>query len=269
MQPSFYDDPEPDAQAQEVYRKAMQTLAGVPIPFLLGGAYAFSSYSGIRRHTKDLDVFLRRADLDRALSALGAAGFRTELTYPHWLAKAFAGEHFIDLIFNQGNGIGPVDDSWFAAAVAAEVLGMPVPICAAEEMIWSKVFTLDRGRYDGADVAHLLRARADQLDWPRLLGRFDRHWRVLLSHLILFGFIYPGERNRVPAWVLDDLLGRLHSERTAPPSGERLCQGTLLSATQYLVDVELWGYADARLAPRGGLTPEQRDIWTSGVLEGK
>ena len=53
---------------------------------------------------------------------------------------------------------------------------------------------MERERYDGADIAHLLRARADQLAWRRLLRRFGPHWRVLLGHLVLFGFVYPGER---------------------------------------------------------------------------
>jgi hypothetical protein len=69
------------------------------------------------------------------------------------------------------------------------------------------------------------------------LIRFDSDWRVLLSHLILFGYIYPGERARIPAAIVEDLVTRLRSEtRTSGP--ERLCRGTLLSRQQYLVDVQ-------------------------------
>ena len=70
-----------------------------------GGAYSFARYAGIERHTKDMDLFLRRADRERALAALSAVGFRTEVTYEHWLAKARRGEFFIDLIDGSGNGI--------------------------------------------------------------------------------------------------------------------------------------------------------------------
>ena len=41
-----------------------------------------------------------------------------------------------------------------------------------------------------------------------LIDRFGAHWRVLLSHLVLFGFIYPSERSRVPARVLEELTER-------------------------------------------------------------
>ena len=33
------------------------------------------------------------------------------------------------------------------------------------------------------------------MDWDRLLRRFDRYWEVLLSHLMMFRFAYPAERD--------------------------------------------------------------------------
>ena len=75
------------------------------------GAYALTFHAGIERHTKDIDFFVRPADLRPTLEVLGAAGFRTELTYPHWLGKAYDDGQFIDVIFNLGNGSAPVDDT--------------------------------------------------------------------------------------------------------------------------------------------------------------
>src|SRR5207248_659415 len=115
-------------------------------------------------------------------------------------------------IYNSGNGRCPVDDDWFAHAVWAEVLGTPVSVIPAEEMIWQKSYIMERERFDGADVAHLLRARGPALDWDRLLRRFGAHWRVLLSHLVLFGFVYPSEQDKVPRRVLHDLAERLLAE---------------------------------------------------------
>ncbi len=145
------------APAQAIYRRALQLLTDADVPFLLGGAYAYAHYTGVVRHTKDLDLFLRRSDVDRARAAFEAHDFRTEVTYPHWLAKAFAGDHFVDLIFNLGNGVGPVDDDWFAHAEPGELLGVPVKLLGPAEMVFSKVFTMDRGRFDGAEVADILR----------------------------------------------------------------------------------------------------------------
>jgi hypothetical protein len=124
---------------------------------------------------------------------------------------------------------------------------------------------MERERFDGADVAHILQARAERLDWRRLLERFGPHWRVLLAHLVMFGFIYPAERARIPAWVLRSLQARLDEELERPPPTEPLCQGTLLSREQYLVDVECLGYTDAREAPRGAMTPEEIARWTAAI----
>lgn len=259
------DDPE----AIDCYQTAIRSLKTAGVDFMVGGAYSFARYTGIARHTKDLDVFLRVRDRDRALAALAAVGYRTEITYPHWLAKAVRGEHFIDLIYSSGNGLVPVDDEWFEHAMTGEVCGESVRLCPAEESIWSKAFIMERNRYDGADIAHVLRAHGRRLDWPRMLRRFGPNWRVLYSHLILFGFVYPAERDNVPAWVMDDLAGRLKDDTATPPPDEHVCRGTLLAATQYLPDVERWEYEDARLEPRGTMTPDQVAVWTEGVLTGR
>ena len=89
---------------------------------------------------------------------------------------------------------------------------MPVKLCPAEEMIWSKAYVQERERFDGADIAHLIRCRGEAIDWRRLLRRFGEHWRVLFGHLVLFGFIYPAERDKIPAWLLKELSDRLVNE---------------------------------------------------------
>jgi hypothetical protein len=253
----------------DFYRRVMTTLLDARAPFLVGGAYAFGRYTGIVRHTKDFDVFVHPRDFDRTLEELKrGCGCSIERPFPHWLGKGYHGDDFVDVIFSSGNGIARVDDLWFEHAVEEEVLGIPVRLVPAEEMIWSKAFILERERFDGGDVAHVLRARAEELDWGRLLWRFgSEHWPVLLTHLILFEYIYPGEADRIPPRVLDDLIGRLRNRRGASASSERLCRGTILSRSQYLMDIEHWGYRDARLEPVGPMSEEEVEIWTQAAQE--
>src|SRR5947209_16842634 len=122
-----------DVPARECYHKALRALREAAVPFVVGGAFAFRYHTGITRHTKDIDVFLRPRDLRRALTALEGVGFYTEITYQSWLAKGYLGEHFVDVIFNLGNGIRPVDDDWFQRAIDAELLGEPVRISPPAE----------------------------------------------------------------------------------------------------------------------------------------
>jgi hypothetical protein len=247
------------------YLRTLDLLADARIPFLVGGAYALNHYTGIERHTKDFDVFVRREHYGDVATALGAAGIPTELTFPHWLGKASCQHGCIDVIFSSGNGLSQVDDAWFEHAVSGSVLGVEVRLCPPEEMIWSKAFINERERYDGADIMHLLLACAERLDWRRLLDRFDAHWRVLLSYLGLFGFVYPSERARIPSWVMTELIGRLTRELRSPPPLRRICQGTLLSREQYLADVALWGFEDARLTVAGSMTVEEVAHWTRAI----
>ena len=132
-----------------------------------------------------------------------------------------------------------------------------------EEMIWSKAFVQERERFDGADVLHLFRSLAPTLAWARLLMRFGEHWRVLLSHIILFGFVYPDQRDSVPPWVTDELMRRLEQDRSV--RSEHVCYGTLLSRAQYRFDIERLLYEDARLRPRGPMTPGEMKIWAEGI----
>lgn len=259
------DDPDFDTAA--FYRHVLETLQASAVPFLVGGAYALHRYTGVKRHTRDLDIFLRRADLDLASEALRQAGYRTELPFPHWLAKVHFNGVYIDLIFSSGNAVAEVDEAWFEHASQEQVLGIPTRLCPVEEMIWSKAFIMERERFDGADVVHLLRACAAQLDWPRLLRRFDPHWRILLAHLTLFGFVYPAQRALVPAAVMDELIERLRWETHSAPPQHDICLGTLLSREQYLSDIEQQGLQDGRIAPLGNMTAQDISIWTQAISD--
>jgi hypothetical protein len=253
------------SETRAFYRRALKALGQSAYPFMVGGAYALERYTGVERHTKDLDIFVRPEDAPGVLDRLANAGYRTEMTYPHWLGKAHLGDDFIDIIFASGNGLCRVDDVWFRHAVDDTVLDRAVKVCPPEEMIWSKAYVMERERYDGADIAHLLRACGPTLDWPRLLDRFGTHWPVLLAHVILFRFIYPGEQGKVPDQVMQELARRLRTWPHKPPGADHVCRGTLFSREQYLVDVENWGYRDARLTPGGKMTAGDIQVWTDAI----
>ncbi len=250
----------------EFYRRSMQVLQNANIPFLIAGAGAVRFYTGVSRQTKDFDLHLRPHHIDGALDAFAHAGYKTEKTFPHWLAKAKRGRNCVDLIFRAGNGLCEVDDSWFERAQDEDVLGVTVKLSAPEDMLWMKAYIMERERYDGADVAHILESCAEKLNWPHLLRRFGPDWRLLLSHLVLFGYIYPSERGRVPVAIMDALISRLRNENSVSGS-DRLCRGTLLSREQYLWDVEERGFRDARLEKRAHMNEGDIAHWTKAIAK--
>ena len=248
------------------YRDVLEILRHAEIPFLISGGFALQQFTGISREVRDLDIFVLEKHLRAALEALAQGGYPTELTFSHWLGKVYNHNRteYVDLIFSSGNGLCKVTDSWFQRAIPSEVFEMQVFLCAPEEMIWQKAFIMERERYDGADVAHLIRTQCDAIDWERVIGLFSEHWRVLLSHVILFEFIYPAERAKIPRWVKQRLIALLQREFDGPSTEEQVCQGPLLSRSQFRVDTEDWGYKDARL---NIMSAEEVAHWTEAANE--
>jgi hypothetical protein len=247
-----------EREERHAHREGLRILQEQGFEPMVGGAYALKTHTGIWRDTKDIDLFLRKDRIAGALQALGQAGYRTELTDPLWLAKAYSGPYFIDLIFSSGNGIATVDEHWLRRASRSEVLDRQAAIVPAEEMIWQKAFIQERERFDGADIHHLLRCKGAQLDWDHLLMRFgDRHWEVLLIHLISFRFAFPSHKDEVPEAVMREMMRRLERKESEPTAADHVCRGTLLSRQQYLPATNLEGYRDARELEVDGWTGDQ------------
>src|SRR5436305_10712940 len=100
----------------DFHLSSVAALRNANVPFLIGGAYVVEVYAGVSRRTKDFDLYVRPNHVEAALKALACAGYATDLTFPHWLAKAKRGRDYVDLIFRAGNGLCEVDDSWFQRA---------------------------------------------------------------------------------------------------------------------------------------------------------
>ena len=232
----------PDALA--FYAECLALLARVRLPYLLGGTHAVNAHTGMERPVKDLDVFCRAGDYPRILTQFQERGYEIEVEDERWLAKVRQGPHFTDLIFNSTSGVAPVTDRWFEEARTVTVYGLEVPIVPPTELVWSKLFVQDRQRYDGADIAHVILRQCDSIDWRRLLGYTEQFWEVLLAHLINFRFIYPTERERIPRWLMDELLGRVQAQENLPAPLMKVCRGRHFSRGDYQVDLAEWGFAD-------------------------
>jgi hypothetical protein len=91
---------------------------------LVGGAYAFARYTGIERHTKDFDVFVRGRDFERTPRALRTVGYLSEIPFRHWLGKVHHRDYYVDvMIYGAGNGIAQVDNNWVRACAARSCVG--------------------------------------------------------------------------------------------------------------------------------------------------
>ncbi len=224
------------------YRYSISILNRERIPFMVGGTYAFTAHTGIVRPTKDLDIFCKAGDYLKILNILENKGYKTEITDPRWIAKAFYNGFFIDIIFASRSDMANVDDAWFSRAPSAIIFEQPVKIIPAEELIWSKSYVQHREKYDGADVNHLILKKGRDIDWHYLLNRMEAHWEILFSHIINFRFVYPSERSIIPRWFMEEMLSRVKAQLDAPEPQGKITRGHLIAHKQYDIDTQEWGF---------------------------
>ncbi|MGC2635561.1 MAG: nucleotidyltransferase [Acidobacteriaceae bacterium] len=236
-------EPTWSAEAHDCYRSVLETLTRERVPCAVGGAFALHEHTGIWRTTKDLDLLMEAKTVPPALALLREAGFETWIKDPIWLAKAMRGDYFVDFISGVGNATLPVESSWIERALPGQVLGVPCRILAVEEMIASKVFVTRRERFDGSDVAHLIRARGERVDWERVLQLIDRHWMMLYWSLVLYAYIYPAETDKVPERIWQQLSQRFVDEVRLPRRDEAF-RGMLVDPKMFAIDVSEWGLYD-------------------------
>jgi hypothetical protein len=233
-------------EARQVYRLALETLTQSGIPYVVAGAFAIYEHTGIYRQTKDLDLFFEPHDLLRAAYALRDAGFDLRLEEPHWLAKAFRGKAFVDLIYGMGNGVAFIDGLWHSFARPGTLAGTRVMIAPAEELLWHRLFIHERHRQDMSDIMHLILTVGETLDWDRLLKRVGPHWPLLLAQLQVFSYVYPGFRSRVPRHIMETLLDRARDHAGKDDPDEAITNGPLISKFSFAIDTQEWGFVDTR-----------------------
>lgn len=230
-----------EPEEAQVFARWLTILKESGVPHAVGGAFAVHAYTGVWRDTKDLDVFLHPRDVRIVLDALSANGFKTGITYEHWLAKALQGSYLMDLIFGVYNGRLPIDERWFTNGLTGEVAGVPVQFIPLEELFTSKLYVAARDRFDGSDIVHLIRSTKGDINWQRVLELLGSSHELLLWHLIFFDFVYPGHSDYLPKDLMVELFEKVRRRWSVPVDSNAFC-GTLLDQYSFGVDVKDWGY---------------------------
>jgi len=230
--------------AEAFYREVLRKLVDGQFLFLVAGGYAVAAYTGLNRISKDLDIFTTPGEFSRILSFLKQESYAISIEDERWIGKVHNDQHFIDIIFSSANGSVPVQAEWFEHARHFQLFGMSIPMISPTELVWSKALIKDRQRYDGADIINVILKHHQQIDWHRLLSHMDAHWEVLFALILDFRWVYPTDRDRVPSWILDELVKRLDQQRKLPLPQRRICRGRLLSRSDYKNAIDRWGYAD-------------------------
>jgi predicted nucleotidyltransferase len=154
----------------EALRAAVPALRDAEVPFMLGGSMAVWAYGG-PEPSNDLDLMLRPQDAERALEVLRAAGMRTEHPPEEWLVKAWHGEVLIDLIHGP-RGL-PITDEVLGRSVTRNLSALRVQVMALEDVLATKLLSLDEHQLDLSWLLQISRAVREQVDWEALRERTD------------------------------------------------------------------------------------------------
>jgi hypothetical protein len=176
---------QPFSDIEATLKKAAAALRAAGVPFLLGGSLASWARGGPEtRH--DLDLMIRRSDVDRAVAALTEAGMRAEDPPEEWLVKAWDGDVLVDLIFSP-KGLS-IDDDVIARGDEMPVLSMQMRVMSLEDVLITKLMAITEHhlRYEGPLA--IARALREQVDWPQVRAAtvsspFARAFFVLLEGL--------------------------------------------------------------------------------------
>jgi len=150
------------------------------LPFCVLGGVASAAY-GRPRMTKDIDVFVRRDDAERALEALAGFGFETEHTNPSWIFKGFRDGVLVDVIFKVKSDVY-FDDEMAARVRTAEFAGVSIPVLAPEDLVVMKAFAAEEeAPWHWFDALGVL--SVNELDWEYLCERARKSPNRVLSLL--------------------------------------------------------------------------------------
>ena len=178
-------DEQPFSDIEATLKKAAAALRGADVPFLLGGSLASWARGGPEtRH--DLDLVIKREDVERACEALRDAGMRIEDPPEEWLVKAWDGDVLIDLIFHP-KGL-EITDEVIARGDALAVLSMEMRVMALEDVFTTKLMALAEHALRYESLLRMARALREQVDWEAVRAAtrespFARAFFVMLEGL--------------------------------------------------------------------------------------
>lgn len=194
----------PDEQ-WTVYRKVIREACGREIPYALGGAFGLATYSGRWRDSKDMDIHVLPRDheqLIEAITQLGLTDYYDRLPYDRsWIYRSCQENTIVDVIWRMANHRTDVDEGWLDRAKEIVVRGEILRITPPEEMIWSKLYVVQRERCDWPDILNILYATADELDWEYLVKRVGGDVELLAIVVSLFAWVSPGRALALPGWL--------------------------------------------------------------------
>jgi len=192
-----------------IYQRVISAAKARDLRFAVGGAFAVAAATGHWRNTKDIDLYILPQDREAMVEVLtecGLADYYGQLPYDRgWIYRSFDEGVIVDAIWAMPNRRAQVDEEWLTRGLEVNARGERVRAVPPEEIIWGKLYVMQRERCDWTDILNLMAAAGPALDWEHLLRRVGDDARLLGGVLSIFAWLCPGRALELPSW----LWGRL------------------------------------------------------------
>lgn len=201
-----------DSRDRDLYVEALDALCDSGVQFMVGGAFAVYHYTGWWRNTHDIDVYVTHENMPRAAAALASVGFvdlGEQAPGDHqWIYHSGKDGLIFDVIWRFANLENYITPDWFDRASAGEFLDLPLKFMPLEELVWIKVFVINRHRCDWPDVMRIVQAQCQRLDWGRLLDLIGEHWLLLAGMIDVFDWQHPDSMGCIPDAIRSELAAK-------------------------------------------------------------
>lgn len=185
----------PDAEWQ-VYQPLLADALDHGLEFAVGGGIAFSHYARRWRNTKDLDLYVYPKDRALFIELVTRHGFvdlyETASYDRTWIYRSQKPPVIIDIMWEMANHRTQNDTGWLARGDVVLVRGIPLRMLPPEELLWAKLYVLQRDRSDWTDLLNVIYGSGGRIDWDYLLRRVRPDERLIGALLNIYAWLCPG-----------------------------------------------------------------------------
>jgi len=190
-----------------IYKETIDAMESAGVPYVVGGGIAVAAYGRVRA-TKDIDLYVKPEDTQRALDALGKAGFETNpMPDVKWLAKGYKDGVQVDFILENIGGIVATDET-IERGRHMYVSGCRMFIMSPEDLVFRKVLAMRCLRDDWYDCIAVLSNTYRAFDWDYFL-RLVRDFTERALSFVLFVKTDWDHVIPVPPQVISTLMERM------------------------------------------------------------
>lgn len=228
-----------------VYKCVLDRVCAANIPFALGGGLALGVYTEKFRRSKDIDLYILPEHREPIIGMMTECGlddyFHVKEYVRDWIYRGHIDDVIVDAIWAMANKRAVVDKRWLTGGPKVQMFGQEFRVIPPEELMWSKLYVLQKDRCDWPDIMNLMYAAGPTLDWPHLLERVAEDVPLVKGVLSVFSWVSPERAALIPASVWETLeLSVPGRERERDPEGR--------PSRKDLLDTRPWLFAKRRAA---------------------